>query len=178
MATLSQWIGNWRAIANAVPDGQFEPISVEIDGRAYEILKISSFDQDIDGGRGVVRTAARDFDDKVALFTHLTRDMGIVRIISVRGRPRWVLEPGADSFGWVAITEGVSVVELDRAIREGVLGRRVARFARQKERWSRRLVEAQVRALRESLEDAEAEVGILQVELRSRERDLARYASE
>jgi hypothetical protein len=114
-------------------------------------------------------------DDKVALFTNRTRDLGIVRVIAVHGRPRYVLEPGADAVDWAADIEGVSPGELAQSIREGALGRRVARLAMRQERRSREVLEAKVQALRERVQDAEAEAAMLQAELRARERDLARY---
>ena len=145
------------------------------DGRDYEVLHISIFDPEIDGERRVVRTPVRVFDDKLALFTRRTRDIGLVRVIAVRGRPRYVLEPGADALDWAADVEGVSVRVLTQSAREGALGRQVARLVRHRERQSREIVEAQVRALRERAEDAEAEAALLRAELRVRERDLAQY---
>ncbi|MER8817197.1 hypothetical protein NKJ36_25040 [Mesorhizobium sp. M0142] len=126
----------------------------------------------------MVRTSAREFDDKVALFSHLTRDIGLVRVITIRGRPRFVLEPGADVLDWAADVEGVSVRELAQAVREGSLGRRVARLVQRHERRSRQVVEAQVQALRERAEDAEAEAALLRAELSVRERDLARFGAD
>jgi hypothetical protein len=178
MVALSRWIDDWRRVAAAVPDGHYEPITVERDGRRYEILQVSYYDPEVDGERRVIRTGAREFDDKVALFTHLTRDIGVVRVISVRGRPRWVLEPGADSLDWVADTEGVSIGELAQAVREGALGRRVARLVQRRERRSRETLEAQVQALRERAEDAEAEAALRRAELGARQRDLARYGAD
>lgn len=178
MVSLVRWIQDWRRVAEAIPEGHYEPITVEREGRDYDILHVSVFDPIIDGERRVVRTGAREFDDKVALFSHLTRDIGLVRVIAVRGRPRFVLEPGADVLDWTADVEGVSVGELAQAVREGALGRRVARLVLVRERRSREVLQAQVQALRERSEDAEAEVALLRAELRARERDLARYGLE
>ncbi|MER9638362.1 hypothetical protein [Mesorhizobium sp. M0228] len=145
MPSLASWIQNWREVAEEVPAGDYAPINVERDGVSYEILRISNFDPQIDGERRCVRTGAREFDDRVALFTHLTRDIGLVRVISLRGRPRWVLEPGADSLEWVADVEGVSVRELTLAAREGALGRHVARLLRRRERRSREVLDLRSR---------------------------------
>ncbi|ESY96673.1 hypothetical protein [Mesorhizobium sp. LNHC229A00] len=175
MPSLASWIQSWREVAEEVPAGRYVPINVERDGVSYEILRISNFDPQIDGERRFVRTGAREFDDRVALFTHLTRDIGLVRVISLRGRPRWVLEPGADSLEWLADVEGVSVRELSLAAREGALGRRVAGLVRRRERRSREVLEAQVQALRERAEDAEAEAALQRAELQTKERDLSRY---
>lgn len=174
MVSLAHWIQDWRRIAADVPEGHYQPITVERGDRTYEILRVSAFDLELDGERRVVRTGAREFDDKVALYSHLTRDIGLIRVIAMRGRPQYVLEPGADVLNWAADVEGVSLRELAQAVREGALGRHVARLVQRRERRSREFVEAQVQALRERAEDAEAEAALLWSELRARERDLAR----
>jgi len=178
VVSLSDWIRDWRRIADLVPEGICEPVTVRRGDREYEILLVSVYDPEVDGSRRMVRTGAREFDDKVALFTHLTRDTGAVRVISMRGRPRFVLEPGGDVVDWAADVEGVSVHELTQAVREGALGSRVARLAVHQERRSRGRLEAEVQALRERAEDAEAEALLLRGELRARERDLSRFGAE
>jgi hypothetical protein len=175
MATWQEWLRAWRQIADSVPEGRYKEITMQHDDRDYDVLRISLYDPEVDGERRTVRTAVRDFDDKVALLSHRTRDLGIVRVIAVHGRPRYVLEPGADAVEWAADIEGVSQGELAQSIREGALGRRVARLATRQERRSREVLEAKVQALRERVLDAEAEASMLQAELRARERDLARY---
>ena len=89
-------------------------------------------------------------------------------MISVRGRPRYILEPGPDALEWAVDIEGVSLRELTLSSREGALGRRVARPVRQSTRRSREVLEAELQALRERAEDAEAEAELLRVELRDR----------
>lgn len=174
MATLPEWLRDWRGIAERVTAGHYEAITVEREGTTYEIMRISAFDQEIDGDRRAVRTGARTFDDKTALYTHLTRDTGVVRFITMRGNPTYVLEPGSDAFEWAADVEGVSVREMALAVREGALGREVARLVRRGERRSRDILAAQVAALKQRAEDAEDEALMLRAELKARERDLAR----
>jgi hypothetical protein len=175
MVAWKEWLRAWRQIADSVTEGRYKEITANHDGRDYNVLRISLYDPEIDGERRTVRTPVREFDDKVALFTNRTRDLGIVRVIAVHGRPRYVLEPGADAVDWAADIEGVSPAELAQSIREGALGRRVARLATRQERRSREVLEAKIQALRERVQDAEAEAAMLQAELRARERDLARY---
>lgn len=170
MATWTDWLRDWRQIAESVPEGQYEPITMRLGGRDYDVLRISAFDAEIDGDRRVIRTATRDFDNKVALYTRRTRDIGLVRVISVRGRPRYVLEPGADALEWAADVEGVSLRELTLSAREGALGRQVARMVRQSARRSPEVIDAELQALRERAEDAEAEAELLRAELRDRMR--------
>lgn len=174
MVAWADWLRNWRNIADGVPDGYYEAITSTIDDRDYDVLHISGYDVEVDGDRRVVRTSARDFDDKVALFTRRTRDIGLIRLICVRGSPRFVLEPGADVLDWAAAVEGVSVRDLAQSVRDGTLGRRVARLVRNAERRSRERADAELQALRERVEDLEAEAETLTAELRRRERDLAR----
>lgn len=174
MTTFRDWLADWRSIADAVPAGVYEPITITIDGREFEILRISAYDREIDGERRVVTTPVRQFDDKVALFTRRTRDLGLVRVIAVRGRPTYVLEPGGDALDWAAEVEGISSRTLLESVREGAIGRRVARLANRRERRSREVAEAQVQALQERLEDTRAEVGSLELMLRAQERILSR----
>lgn len=174
MATLPEWLRDWRTIAEQVQAGHYEPITAEREGTAYEIMRISAFDQEIDGDRRAVRTGARTFDGKTALYTHLTRDTGVVRFITMRGNPTYVLEPGSDAFEWAADIEGVSVREMALAVREGALGREVARLIRRGQRRSSDILAAQVSALKQRAEDAEDEALMLRAELKARERDLAR----
>ena len=178
MVTVAEWIRDWRSHAEALDEGVFEHIVAERSSRRYVVLLVSVYDAAIDGDRRVVRTGAREFDDKVALLTHLTRDTGAVRVITMRGRPRFVLEPGGDALDWVADVEGVTVTELTRAVREGALGSRVAKLGQRRARRSRARLEAEVLALRERVTDAETEAAMLTGELRSRERDLARFGAE
>jgi hypothetical protein len=173
VATLSGWLRDWRNIAENVPVGNYEEITVELDGTTYEIMRISAFDQEIDGDRRAVRTGARIFDDKTALYTHLTRDTGVVRFITMRGSPTYVLEPGADVIEWAAAVEGISVREMAAAVREGALGKKVARLVKRGQRHAREVLVAQVTGLQQRAEDAEHEVAMLRLELRARERDLA-----
>lgn len=175
MAALTTWLQDWRAIADGVRKGYYESITAEHAGRDYEVLQISGFDSEVDGPRRVVRTPARKFDDKVALFTRRTRDLGIVRVIIVRGQPKYVLEPGADALDWAADVEGVSKRELTDSVREGAVGRLVARAVKKRMRKSREAIEAQVQALRERAKDAEDEAATLWAELRARESQLAKF---
>jgi hypothetical protein len=178
MATWTEWLREWRQIAETLREGYYEQITMHHREKDYDVLRVSLYDADLDGERRVVRTPIREFDDKVALFTRRTRDIGLVRVIAVRGRPRYVLEPGADALEWAADIEGVSLRELTQSVREGALGRRVARLANRQERRSREIVEAQVQALRERVEDVEAEAAMLKAELHARERDLNRYRED
>lgn len=178
MVALTEWLRDWRNIADEVSAGRYESIEVEREGTTYEILRISAFDREIDGGRRAVRTGARTFDDKTALYTHLTRDTGIVRFITMRGNPAYVLEPGSHAVEWAADVEGISVAEMALVVREGALGRQVARLVRRGERQSRDILAAEVAALRQRAEDAEDEAVILRAELRARERDLSRLGQD
>ena len=174
MATLPEWLRDWRGIAEGVLAGHYEPITAEREGTVYEIMRISAFDAEIDGERRAVRTGARAFDGKTALYTHLTRDTGVVRFITMRGSPTYVLEPGSDAFEWAADIEGVSMREMALAVREGALGREVARLVKRGERRSREVLAAQVAALKQRAEDAEDEALMLRAEFKARERDLTR----
>lgn len=174
MVAQAEWLRDWRGIAEGVAAGRYEAITADLAGTTYEILRVSAFDSSIDGDRRAVRTGARAFDDKTALYTHLTRDTGVVRFITMRGSPTYVLEPGSDAVEWAAAVEGVSVREMAQAVREGALGREVARLVRRGERHARDILTAQVDALEQRALDAEGEAELLRAELRARRRALDR----
>jgi hypothetical protein len=177
VASWTDWLRNWRRIADAVPNNHYDAINVEIDGTQYEVLRISNYDADIDGDRRVITTGSRDFDDRVALFSRRTRDIGFVRVIEVRGRPRYVLEPGADALDWAAVVEGTTVRQLALSVQEGALGRRVGRLVTRRQRHAVDMLRAKIQALRERLEDAELQALSLRAELNARESDLRRSGS-
>lgn len=174
MPSWTEWLQGWRGIADGVAEGHYETITVTMAGRDYDVLHVSAYDADIDSERRAIRTSAREFDDRVALYSRRTRDVGLVRLICVRGQPRYVLEPGADAVDWAAELEGVSVRDLTLSARDGALGRRVARLVRHSERRSRERNEAEMQALRERVEDLANEGESLKAELKRRETEFER----
>lgn len=139
--------------------------------RGARLRDPAAYDAEIDGDRRAIRTGARAFDDKTALYTHLTRDTGVIRHITMRGQPRYVLESGSEAVEWAADVEGVSVRELAHAVRDGALGREVARMVRRGVRAAREMAEAQETALRQLVRLVEAEVRTLRAELGALEAD-------
>jgi len=86
---------------------------------------VSKFQQDHDGDKPHIETRIRKFNDKTALHSKATRDLGIVRVITNNRKPAFVIEPGADVLEWRALTQGVTVKKLVEVMRAGDLGRRV-----------------------------------------------------
>ena len=165
MVTLRAWIDDWKKVTEGVKDGVYEPINASVGEDTFEILRVSKFDQEIDGPRKTVETPARIFDDKVALFTHRTRDSGIVRIITKKGRKCFVLEQGTEVIEWAAAVEGVSTAELRGTAGESALWRSIALQVRlQKAR--RAVLVAQVEQLKQRTMETEQEVQNLQLRLR------------
>lgn len=67
-----------RQVAEAVDEDHYELIVMTQGRREYDVLHISTFDPEIDGNHKIVRTSARDFNDKAAFFTRRTRDIRLV----------------------------------------------------------------------------------------------------
>ncbi len=122
-----RWLKDWRTIANTSSPTADVSIVVAVDGADYEVLRVSRFHVDYDAEKPHVETSIRAFNDRTALFSKATRDLGIVRVITSKHKPMFVVEPGADVFEWRSATEGVSVGKLVKAMREGDLGRRIRR---------------------------------------------------
>lgn len=137
-----KWLKSWRAIADKSNPTTYVSIVTTVDGTDYEVLRVSKFQQDCDGDKPYVETPIREFNDKTALHSKATRDLGIVRVITNNRKPAFVIEPGADVLEWRALTQGVSVKRLVEVMRAGDLGRRVRRKDRRAAKASREQLEA------------------------------------
>lgn len=91
-------------------------------GVEYDVLSVTVFDPLLDGGRKLAQVTSRDFDNKVNLYSHRTRDTGLPRAITNKGRPRYLMEQGPDALRWGAAVEGMSVDALVMAAIEGCVG--------------------------------------------------------
>ena len=86
MATLSQWLRDWRSIADGLAEPGREPITMTHDGRTYEVLIVATYEPGMEDGYVVAKTPSRDFDGKVALYSWRNRDTGLMRIITNKAR--------------------------------------------------------------------------------------------
>ena len=116
MVTISEWLRDWRTIVGGLEDGSYQPIMASHRnhaGRRFEVLRVSKFDREIDGSKSAIQTSSSAFEDSTALLCHLTRDAGIVRVVTTKGRPWFILEPGEEVLDWAAAVEDVSQKELE-----------------------------------------------------------------
>lgn len=158
-----RWLKGWRTIADTSSPTTYVSIVVAVDGTDYEVLRVSKFHADYDEDKPYyVETSIREFNDRTALFSKATRDLGIVRVITSKHKPTFVVEPGADVFEWRSATEGVSVGKLVKTMRAGDLGRRIRRRDRKaaKDSQERQVAieqeyEAELQELRVRLKEAE-----------------------
>ncbi|MDA8182809.1 MAG: hypothetical protein M0Z26_10740 [Acidithiobacillus sp.] len=147
-----KWLKHWRTIADKSSPTTYVSILTTVDRSVfYEVLRVSKFHPDYDGDKPHVETSIREFNDKTALHSKATRDLGIVRVITNNRKPAFVIEPGADVLEWRAVTEGVSVRSLVEVMRAGDLGRRVRCRDRKAAKDSR---ERQVAIEQELMEEA------------------------
>lgn len=149
-------------IAGESKSTEYVPITITVNARDYEVLRVSRFHEDYDGDKSHVQTPIREFNDKVALHSRATRDLGVVRVITNSRKPAFVIEPGADALEWVALIQGVSVKKLVAVMRAGDLGRRV----RSRDRTAAKNSRTQLAAV-------EAELTQELAELRDQEKRLA-----
>ncbi len=178
MASMTEWLRKWRGIANALEEGIYESITVQRGDEIYEVLRVSIFDQEIDGGKHYVVTPSTDFEDQLAALSRRTRETGLTRVITAKGKPRFILEQGTDALEWMAAVEGVKLENLISATRNGSLWRSIARRVARGEKVKQRLLEAQVEELKEYAREAEYETQRLALELRSAEKELSRHGAE
>jgi len=164
---------DWREVAESIPFDRYGDITANVGEQTFKILRISRYSEEIDGDRAMVSTASRDFTDAQAFYTHITRDAHVSRVITLRGKPAYVLEPGPQVIKFKAAREGVSVKEFIAAAREGALGRLIAEAALREEKSARLVAEAKVKMLEERINELHEEEAILNFELRAARRELA-----
>lgn len=151
-----KWLKNWRTIADTSSPTTYIPIVTTVDGTVFEVLRVSKFQQDHDGNKAHIETTIREFNDKTALHSKATRDLGIVLVISNNRKPTFVIEPGADVLEWRASTHGVSAKKLLEVMREGEIGRRVRRKDRNALKNSREQQAAAIEELNDELAETRA----------------------
>lgn len=153
----AQWLKDWREIADKSTEREYVPIFWKSEGVLYELLRVSRFCEEIDSDVPHVKTSIREFNEKTALHSRATRDLGILRVITNRHQPAFLLEPGAHVLGWRAKTQGVSEKKLVQVMRAGDLGRRVRLRDRKALKASREQLVAVAEVLNKYLEDSRSE---------------------
>lgn len=156
-ARWEQWLKDWRTIANQSTEREYIPIYWKREGVLYELLRVSRYCEKIDGEVPHVTTSIREFNEKTAVHSRATRDLGIVRVITHRHQPAFLLEPGAHVLGWIAQSQGVTEKRLVQVMRAGDLGRRVRLRNRKALKASREQLVATAEVLKQDLEDAKSE---------------------
>jgi hypothetical protein len=177
LATLTDWLKGWRTIADGLGEPGRAPITMAHGGRTYEVLIVSTYEPGMEEGYVVAKTASRDFDGKVALYSRRTRDTGLMRIITNKGTPRFVLRPGADAIEWASAVEGIPASRLISASRLGAVSRGIARRARQ-EKWDTERMDDAWISLEAQIIELEEEIEELRNESRALKRERDRLGSK
>ena len=157
MPSWKNWLDDWRNIADTSTPTTYEPIVSTKSGTEYEVLRVSGYDNHFDGDKPHVKNTIREFNDNIVRFSRATRDLGIVRVITNRGVPKFVIEPGGQAIDWLAETEGISVIALLKVMRAGDLGRRVRRRDRIALKNSREELAAKKAELTQELQDTHSQ---------------------
>lgn len=168
----------WRELAEEHTDSSgstYVPIvhRSEEGGPSYELLRISRYSEEFDAERPAIRTSIRHFDLRPAELSRRTRDLGVARFITKKGKPVFVLESGADVFEWMAKREGVAESAFIEMARLGELARIVRRNDRKARKASLEEAEAQSQAYREVILRLERDLAQTKLE-----RDAAQYAHQ
>lgn len=160
----------WRNLAEQHTDKTGEEYVVigharEEGDDSFELLRLSRYSEKFDVDKMALRTSIRAFDETPVEMSRRTRDLGIVRFITNKGKPIFVLEPGADVLEWMAFREGVAESELLNIARRGELGRLVRRKDRRALKASRQEAEATILAYQEHILRLESNLSQTKVEL-------------
>lgn len=165
MYSWGTWLKTWREIADQSDPTSYIAIEITKDGEKFEVLRVSKFNKAFDADKPCVKTSIREFNEKTALHSRATRDLGIVRAITNKHQPMFLIEPGADTIEWMALTQGVSINELVKVMRAGDLGRRVRRLDRKALKNSHEQKDAAYMALQREQERMHAELRAIEDEL-------------
>jgi hypothetical protein len=168
----SDWIRPraWRNLAEEHTDELGEEYVVigqmrDDDDEPFELLKLSRYSARFDADKLALHTSIRVFDNMPVEMSRRTRDLGIVRFITKKGTPIFVLEPGADVLRWMAIREGIPERELVNIARRGEVGRAVRRKDRRALKSSRQEAEATIRAYKEHIHSLESQLAQAKLDL-------------
>lgn len=170
MYTWLTWLKNWRTIADESDPMSYIPIEITQDGKEYEVLRVSKFSTTSDADKPCVKTSIREFNEKTALHSRATRDLGVVRVITNKLKPMFLIEPGADTIEWMAMTQGVPVNDLVKVMRAGDLGRRVRRLDRKALKNSREETDAAYVELQREREKMQKAIDAIEAELTNTKR--------
>lgn len=179
---FKDWVNDWRYHVRRLEEaaerqGQASDarigITFEWRGREYEVMTVALFDPVFDEGRKLARITSRDFDNKVALYSHRTRDTGLARVVTNKGKPRYLIEQGEQAAEWATVVESMPATHLAAAVREGSLGlgklQRILNSSRARD-GLRQLAES----ARHRIFEAEQEIKALQLELSMIDHEVAK----
>ncbi len=87
-------IKDYRKVLNQVVDCEiYYTVVFKRGGNDYEILRLSILNSDIDDENMFLKVTSRDFKDNTATYLNFVRYTLSKLIITVHGRPKWVIEP-------------------------------------------------------------------------------------
>lgn len=112
-ATLSEWLEDWREVANFALNCGWRGVTVitTIGDVDYRLFRVRAYSRE-DSERRHVRTPARDMEDKTARMTRQSIDLMFSRLITVRSRPIYVLEPLPGNYEAIAVENSVTTETL------------------------------------------------------------------
>ena len=87
---------------------------------------VSNYNPLLDGEKIYVSMPTSSFEAQVANYSRRTAEVGLARVITTKGAPRFILEQGPEALEWLAFLEGMDVGRLSNAMRSGSLWRDVA----------------------------------------------------
>lgn len=170
-------------LLRSIPDDEYVPgLSSTADGQDFDTHAFSVYKPEFDGNKNFVECTLGDFEDQRAFYLNLVRDLGLIVVITVRGKRRWIVEPGEQVLAYLAARVGLPERAFLRAASAGAFARRTRRSLRKKMQQKIAVTEAQLRFLEgaheEAIEEMKFEIEQQEMELRHLRQELARFGAE
>jgi hypothetical protein len=175
---LNEFLGDWKSAAAQLENGEFLPIYATADGKRFEVLRFSLFDEEVDGEKALIPTPVTSFTDRPAYYVHRTLYGSAARVLTRRDVRKFVLETGPEATEYLAARDGISPRALVRATRQGDQGRRLARRVKSSERKKQTALTWEIEVRDETIEELQAEIAALTAERNHLARELAARGSE
>jgi FtsZ-binding cell division protein ZapB len=93
LATYQEFVKDCRSVFKQIEKGRYYTISMQYAGDSHEIFVVSIYEESHDGAKKHLTATSREFKDNTAFYLHFVRDTLANLVVTVHGKPRFVIEP-------------------------------------------------------------------------------------
>lgn len=178
------FVRRWKSAVEAIkrqPAGKYEPIEIHIDGESFEIGKFSRFEPDFGDEEKLDKylvTSTKDFSRRTSFFAEHVFSTGIGLIITFRGIPKYIIDPGVRWRSSLATQFGISRTRYAEVARHSRLVERIVASGVERERQKRLTAEQRLFATIEEFEQLKAELAMMDQEVRHLREEVRRHAQD